>query len=196
MEKNEVYDYLAKVYLDKQPALPANSGGKKRVLWKSYPVFLITALLIMPALLLLAAHPLKRFIPKSRGLYLSPANELINIKFNFTDSEIKKQGYAIALSGLDVSNFKSLQFRLRRLKKYGNLSLRVEMENKPREVASYYLTGIANKWQSYRIALGEFKEISQWDSLKRISFIVEEWNAENKEDCVYIDDIRFIRGEG
>lgn len=199
MEKSEVYDYLAKIYLDKQP--PAAPTAKKsdhqgHILWKKYLLILIAPIIAIPALYFLAARPLKFSIPKARSIYIASANEPIKIKFNFTDSEIKKQGETIALSELDVSGFKYLQLRLRRQKKYGSLSLRVELENGIKENSAYYLTGLANKWQPYNIALGEFKEITRWDSLKRVSFIVEEWNAENKEDCVFVDEIRFAQEKG
>lgn len=197
MEKSEVYDYLAKIYLDKQPAVPTAKGGNHNpALWKKYLLILIIPAIAIPALYILAARPLKFSIPKAHSIYIATANEPIKIKFNFTDSEIKKQGEAIALSDLDVGNFKYLQLRLRRQKKYGALSLRVEVENGLKENASYYLTGLNNNWHSYNIALGEFKEITRWDTLRRVSFIVEEWNAENKEDCVYIDEIKFTQGEG
>ncbi|TAN60065.1 hypothetical protein EPN16_05970 [bacterium] len=196
MEKSEVYDYLAKIYLDKQPAVAATKGGNHNPgLWKKYLLILIIPAIAIPALYLLA-RPLKFSLTKTRSAYIATANEPIKIKFNFTDSQIKKQGEEIALSDLDVSNFKYLQLRLRRQKKYGALSLRVEAENSLKENASYYLTGLSNNWQDYNIALGEFKEITRWDTLSRVSFIVEEWNAENKEDCVYIDEIRFTQGEG
>lgn len=201
MEKSEVYDYLAKIYLDKQPyaaSTTKNSGPKSgdRALWKKYLLILIIPIIVIPALYFLAARSIRLSIPKAHSIYIATANNPIKIKFNFTGSEIKKQGETVTLSDLDVNSFKYLQLRLRRQKKYGNLNLRVEAENNLKENAHFYLTGLNNKWQSYNIALSEFKEITQWNNLKRISFIVEEWNAENKEDCVYIDEIRFTKGEG
>ena len=196
MEKSEVYDYLAKIYLDKQPAVPLARGGNHNPgLWKKYLLILVIPAIAIPALYLLS-RPLRFSLTKTRSIYIATANEPIKIKFNFTDSQIKKQGEEIALSDLDVSNFKYLQLRVRRQKKYGSLSLRAEVENGLKENASYYLTGLSNKWQDYNIAIGEFKEITRWDNLRRVSFIVEEWNAENKEDCVYIDEIKFTQGEG
>jgi hypothetical protein len=196
VEKSEVYDYLAKIYLDKQPAVPAARGSNHNpALWKKYLLILIIPAIAIPALYLLA-RPLKSSLTRARSVYIATANEPIKIKFNFSDSQIKKQGEAIALSDLDVSDFKYIQLRLRRQKKYGALSLRVEAENGLKENASYYLTGLSNNWQDYKIALGEFKEITRWDILRRVSFTIEEWNAENKEDCVYIDEIRFTQGEG
>lgn len=196
MEKNEVYDYLAKIYLDKQPAVVARTDKKNYIPWKRYLFFLIAPVIACLAIYLLIAHSLKLYTSRAHSLYLSTGNELIKIRFDFTDSELKKQGYTITLSDLDAKNFKYLQFRLRRLKKYGSLSLRIEMENDLRENASYYLTEVTNKWQSYSIGFSEFKEITQWDALRRISFIVEEWNAENKDDGVYIDEIRFAQEKG
>lgn len=196
VEKNEVYDYLAKVYLDKQPAADARIDRKNCAPRKRHLLFVIAAVIVCPAIYLLIAHPLKLYTSRARSLYLSTGNEPLKIKFDFTDSQLKKQGYTITLSELDAKNFKFVKFRIRRQKKYGELSLRIEMENNLKENASYYLTGLTNKWQPYAIALGEFREITQWEALKHISFIVEEWNAENKDDCVFIDEIRFTQEEG
>jgi hypothetical protein len=194
VEKNEVYDYLAKIYLDKQPTAVTKDKKKNYILDKKYPFFLIT-LIIAVSLYLLIVPVFKSQTNRINSLYLSTGNEVTEIKFDFTDSQLKKQGHSIEFPGLDVQKHKYLQLRMRRLKKYGALNLRVEIENALKEESSCYLTNISNKWLPYAIALSEFKGITQWGSIKRISFVVEEWNVENKDDCVYIDEIRFTQNK-
>ena len=190
MEKNEVYDYLAKVYLDKQP--PAKSkkeAPNKKYLW----LFLILSTIVLAATVIYKAHPRKFFKVNTYSLSLSTGNELIKIKYNFDNSTTKKEGYTITLSHLNADNFEALEFQGRALSKKNLPKLRVELENDIKETASYYLKALDNKWKNFRIALEDFKGITQWNSLKRISFIVEEWNVENKNDSIYIDEIRLVK---
>ena len=73
------------------------------------------------------------------------------------------------------------------------MHLRVELENSLRENASCYIKDINNKWKRHTVKLSDLKEITRRDDLRRISFIIEEWNAADKDDCVYIDEIRFVK---
>lgn len=191
MQKNEVYDYLAKVYLDKQPSVRSK---KEKSGWRKYPFILIPPIIILPVLyLLLRGHPFTIYSPKAYNVELSTGNELIKIKYNFTDSTLKKEGYTIALSDFNIEGFHTFQFRARRLKDYGSLNVRIEIENSFNESSSYYIHNIKKGWKKFSISLSDFHEITRWDNLKRISFIIEEWNTEDKDDCIYIDEVRIIK---
>ena len=193
MKKSEVYDYLARIYLDKQPC----AGNKNKFAYpKRYALFLIIPLIAIPLIYLFLRYPFKLFRAKTYGLYLATGNEQIKIKYNFANSTLKKEGYTITLSGLGLEDFKLLQFAARRLKNYGAANLRVELENNLKENSSYYVKGIGNKWRQWTIKLSDFKEITRWDNLRRLSFVVEEWNILDNDDCIYIDDIRFTKETG
>ena len=194
MKKSEVYDYLARIYLDKQPC----AGNKKNFGYpKRYALFLIMPIIAIPLIYLFLSYPaFKLFKPKTHALCISTGNEQIKIKYAFTNSTLKKEGYALDISGLGLKDFKLLQFAARRLKNYGAANLRVELENEFKENASYYIKGISNNWRQWTIKLSDFKEITRWDNLMRMSFVVEEWNVSDNEDCIYIDDIRFVKEPG
>lgn len=193
MEKDVVYDYLAKVYLDKQPQAASAASKKKRStsFWK-YALFLILPIIALPSLYIFLRHPLKQHTPKGWSLQLEVGNELIKIRYDFTASDLKKEGYAIALSDLNAQGFRELEFNARRCEDFGAMHLRVELENNYRENAARYVN-LDNKWKRYKIKLGDFKEITAWGGLKKISFIIEDWNVADKDDCVYIDEIRFTK---
>lgn len=195
MEKKEIYDYLAKIYLDDNKRVPKE---KKRNSSKKYWLFLIIAIVLSFCVLFyyfILRYPVSSHKAKLQSLYLATGNELIKIKYNFSeDSTLRKESYTITSPGLNVQNFHHLKFLSRRLKNEGSLNLRVEIENSLKEVAFCYITGLSNKWKEFTITLrDDFKEISRWDNIKRISFVAEEWNIENKEDTMYIDEIRFTR---
>lgn len=190
MEKNEVYDYLARIYLDKQPQAKEKKGLP---VMRFVQFFLIAAVIITAVAYIFFKYPTVIYKPESYGLHLSTGDELLRIQYDFTGLPSRKQGYEIELPGLNVKNFSTLKFRARRLKKGSALNLKVCIENKLKEKASCYINGIAAKWRSFEVPLSAFHEITRWDCISSISFIVEEWNTAEKEDCVYIDAIGLIR---
>lgn len=193
MEKNEVYDYLAKVYLDKQPSAAARPSEKKRPSsFRKYALFLLLPIIMLPSLYLFLRHPVRQRTPKGWSLQLNVGNELIKIRYDFTASDLKKEGYSIALADLNAQGFQELEFNARRRKDFGAAHLRVTLENNFRENAARYVS-MDSKWRRYKIKLSDFKEITAWDKLKNISFIVEEWNVADKDDCIYIDELRFTK---
>ena len=194
MKKNEVYDYLARVYLGKQPS----AGNKKRLIYHNrYALFLIIPLVTVPAVYFFLSHSTPNsFKAKSYALCLSTGNGEIKIKYDFANSTLKKESCALEIPGIGLSDFKLLQFKARRLKNNGAAHLRVELENELKENASYYIEGVGRNWRQWTIKLSDFKEITRWNNLKRLSFVVEEWNVSDDEDCIYIDDIKFIKETG
>ena len=187
MEKNEVYDYLAKLYLHKQPIVREN---KKAVSWKRNALFLMVASIVFLIAYFFLKHPSRTYQPKNYYLSISTADDFIKIKYYFNSAGPKTMAYAIDLQDLDLSGFKALRFAARHLNK-GSLSLRIEIENSLKETSAFYVSAPESKWKEFEIKLEEFRAITEWNNVKSLSFIVEEWNAQAKEDCVYIDAIGF-----
>ena len=189
MEKNEVYDYLAKVYLDKQPITREN---KKVTSWKRNALFLIVPSIIFLTAYFFLKYPLKAYQAKNYYLGIRTADDFIKIKYYFNSAGPKTMAYAIDLRDLDLSGFKALRFEARHLNE-GSLSLRIEIENSLKEISTCYVSGLESAWKEFEVNLEEFHAISEWNNLKSLSFIIEEWNAQAKEDCVYIDAIGFSK---
>ncbi len=189
MEKNEVYDYLAKVYLDKQPLTREN---KKVISWKRNALFLIVPSILFLIAYFFLKYPLKTYQAKNYYLGIRTADDFIKIKYYFNASGVKARAYTIGLEGLDLSGFRTLRFEARHLNQ-GSLSLRIEIENSLKETSAFYVSALESAWKEFEVNLEEFHAISEWNNLKSLSFIVEEWNAQAKEDCVYIDAIGFSK---
>ncbi|MDO8748990.1 MAG: hypothetical protein Q7J72_07765 [Candidatus Omnitrophota bacterium] len=187
MEKNEVYDYLAKVYLDKQPLTREN---KKAASWKRNALFLIVPSIVFLIAYFFLKYPVRLYQPKNYYLSISTADDFIKIKYYFNSAGLKTKAYTIDLQDLDLSGFKALRFEARHLNE-GSLSLRIEIENSLKEASACYVSGLESAWKEFEVNLDEFHAISEWNKLKSLSFIVEEWNAQAKEDCVYINAIGF-----
>jgi hypothetical protein len=61
------------------------------------------------------------------------------------------------------------------------------------EVGSFYLSNISNRWNEFKISLSDFKNISDWSNVKKLNFILEEWNTNNKVGKIYFDDIKILK---
>lgn len=187
MDKKDIYEHLAKIYLD------ASSKRKKKR--KGYPNFLKNIFLAGLVLVFVVSVSLLASFEKDRPynshtlLVLSPGV----IKINFDFNPAKKEIYCLDLNNLNLNKYKTLGFALKKQNYNDNISLRVEFITAFKEKAEVYLKDIPHKWQEYKINLSQFKGISDWSELDRLAFIVEEWNAKEKKGLVYIDNVRVIK---
>ena len=196
MENKEVYDYLAKIYLDKKDNSKKQNRRQNKP-WK-HTLFLIAIVAVTLLTYIILRRVSSAIIkPRKLNMYIANTNELIKIDYNFANSSLKKSGYSMELPALNIEDFQYLAFRARRMKNNKtSLHLKVEIENGYKEKSYVYIKDIGSKWSQYSIKLNDFKEITRRNSLKRISFMVEEWNAEDKSDIIFIDEVRFTQERG
>jgi len=188
MDKKDIYEHLAKIYLD------ASSKRKKKK--KVYPRFfdnIYTISAVFLVILSLVFLPL--FFKKSKVFNSEISLVLLadTAKINFNFNPAKKEVFSLALNKLNLKRFKALGFSVKKAKYNDSISLRVEFENAFKEKSEAYFKNIPSKWQDYKINLSEFKDIVDWSQIKSLSFVVEEWNAKEKSDIVYIDNVRLLR---
>jgi hypothetical protein len=188
MEKQDIYEHLAKIYLD------ASVPGKKK---QTASPHLVRNLLVMTVVLIaglsgaLALNLRKpHTTPQGSELAVVLAEDVIRINFNFDPA--KKETYSLDMKNQDMSNFKTLVFSAKK-SSGGNLALRVDFINTYKEKSEIYFTDITGQWKEYRTELSEFKNISDWSSMKQIVFSIEEWNTKEKSGVVYIENMRLLR---
>lgn len=189
MDKKEIYEHLAKIYLD-----ASLKHKKKRThrysLFKNRYTYLFGIIFIF-SLSLLVFFNITR--PKSLNSEIALILQPEAIKINFHFDPARKEVYSLDLNKLIISRFKTLAFSAKKANYQDNISLRVEFRSAFKEKSEVYLKDISHKWQDYKIAFSEFKNISDWSQISTLSFIVEEWNVREKRGVVYVDNIRFIR---
>lgn len=186
MDKKDIYEHLAKIYLD--------ASTKKTKERKKYPFFknlFFFSLAIIFALTVLSLSNFRR--NKSLDTELSLVLQPDTVKINFHFDLAKKEIYSLNLNRLDLTRFKALGFSLKKANARDTLSLRVEFNNTFKERAEIYVKDVAQHWQDYKINFSEFKNISDWSEMQLLSFIVEEWNTKEKHGVVYLDNVRFLR---
>jgi hypothetical protein len=186
MDKKEIYEHLAKIYLD--------ASAKKKKKNRELPGFKYLIFVFL-ALTLSFTTGLSGFFFRSRQpspqLELVLQHDVSRLDFNFDPA--KKEIYAIKLKKMDLNRFKMLAFALKKHAYQDNVAVRIEFANALNEKSEVYLKNISQRWQDYRIRLGDFKNISDWSAMTDLAFTVEEWNTTQKQGTVYVDNIRLLR---
>jgi hypothetical protein len=187
MDKKDIYEHLAKIYLD-STSLKKKKSKTRSADYKQF--LLIAASVILGILVLFSVFPLRHKFSSSR-LALVLSHDTVKINFRFDPA--KKEIYYWTLNKLNLNNYKTLGFVLKKSNFSGAISLKVEFANRYKEKGEVYLKDIPNKWQEYKIAFSDFKAISDWSEMESLAFVVEEWNTKEASGIIYIDNVRLIK---
>ena len=191
MDKKEIYEHLAKIYLDASLKHKKKRTGIFFSLLKNRYFSFFIAIIALSGLSFFTFSYSKRSKPLNSEIALVLQPDVVKVNFHF--DPVKKEIYSIYLNKLILTRFKALGFSVKKANYQDNISLRVEFTSAFKEKSEVYLKDISHRWQDYKISLSEFKNISDWSEMLRLSFIVEEWNVREKIGVVYIDNIRFLR---
>lgn len=187
MDKKDIYEHLAKIYLDASSKRKKKTKVYSRV---SRNLFLASIIFIFSlGSILLISPPKNKSFNSEVTLMISA--DVLKINFNFNPA--KKEIYSVNLNTLNLNRFKTLAFSAKRANYQDKLSLRVEFTNKFKEKSEVYLKDIPHKWRDYKIDFSEFKNISDWSEMLSLAFVVEEWNTKEKKGILYLDNVRFIK---
>ncbi|MDD2689725.1 MAG: hypothetical protein PHT41_06220 [Candidatus Omnitrophica bacterium] len=188
MDKKDIYEHLAKIYLDASSKKVKKTRGGHPKLFKNI-------LLIGIPVSIFLSISLFTLFSKSR-----PFNSQITLvllpdaaKINFNFDPAKKETYSLDLKKLNLSRFRALGFSVKKTNYQDPISLRIEFINSFKEKSEVYLKTLPPKWQDFKIALSEFKKISDWSEITNLTFTVEEWNVRQKKGVVYIDNVRLLK---
>ena len=189
MNRDEIYDHLAQVYLGKRKE--ADVKHKKQ-----YDVWLFINILIIIIVFASATYGLTAFLTRkspdlrSHVLYTLHKGP-IQIPYNFREESNPIKEFTLAVETIDATKYSKLAFRAR-AKEEGNPGIvKVVLRNTRNEVAYYYISGVDFDWKTYSIPFTEFKDITEWQGLVDISFVLESWNVEKDKGILLIEEIVF-----
>ena len=188
MNRDEIYDHLAQVYLGKRERVEQAKPKPPASAWLIINV-VITAFILTSVVYGLTAFLTQRKDAfKSRVIY-ALNNSPIRLVYSVGGGYPQVKNLTIAVPETDVSKYRRLNLSLRAIN--GNPgTLKVVLKNAREEQASYYLQGVRNRWQDYSISFDEL-DLTDWRSIKDLSFVVEAWNAKDPSGAVLIDNISF-----
>jgi hypothetical protein len=190
VNKKEIYEHLANIYLD-----ASSKSSKKKHRFSAYPktargIFIAGLVMILGAGSFVTYSHIQKFnSPGQVALFLHQDTAKIN--FNFDPA--KKETFSLDLKQLNLTKYKSLCFTVKKTRSNDIISLRVEFTNSFNERSEIYIKDISNKWTEHRIDLASFNQVKYWAQMKELAFSVEEWNAREKSGIVYLDNIRVLK---
>lgn len=188
MTKDEIYEHLAKVYLGKK------KKRKKGNNLRFYTLLFINVvtLPIIIALIVGAVNssPSRGKIKSKNSLGLALNQYPLRINYDFRQRNPQIQDFSINLPEVNAKTFSHLEISLRGADNPPRL-VKIVLENKKKEKAAYYLSGISSNWQKIQIPLNNFEELSDLSVLTKISFVLEAWNVDNQKGGLLVDSIGF-----
>jgi hypothetical protein len=189
MTRDEIYDHLAKVYLGKREGIESVQLKKQPPSWLVINV-VITVFILASVFWGLTAFLTQRddFL-KSRVIF-TLNNSPIRLSYNVGDGMPQTKALSIAVPLVEVKKFKRVNVSLRGLRDGNPKVLKIVLTNTKEENAVYYLQGITNRWREYSLAFEDLN-LTDWDALRDISFVIEAWNADKSAGTVLIDNISF-----
>ncbi len=190
MTRDEIYDHLAKVYLGKRESAVDNKAAKnKSHVWLVINI-VTTAFILASIVYGLTAFFAKRNDELKSRIIFALNNSPIHLAYCVGGEYPQVKNLTIEMPEVDVSKFTRLNLSLRGQEGGNPGTLKVVLTNEKLEKASYYLQGIKDRWQDYSVSFDELN-LTDWSTLKEISFVVEEWNADKQKGAVFIDNISF-----
>ena len=191
MEKKDIYEHLARIYLDSTtPAAKKKSNQRTKSL-KNYFFYAAIPLVagVTIFLLLVSFRPTLKPVSQT-SLVIS--QEPIKFSFNL-DPSAKKQVYDIDLKRLNLAGYTTIVFSLKDTNNKDSLAFRVEFSNAYNERSEMYIRNIDDKWKEYKVSLADFKGITDWTEMAKLSFAIEEWNTKDNKGILYIDNVKFVK---
>jgi len=186
MDKKDIYEHLAKIYLD------ASSKRKKK---SKEPRLFKNLFIASVAVAVISLATVGFYFRHSRNpnteIALVIAPDAVKINFHFDPA--KREIYSVPLNNLDLSRYKALAFSIKQAGYKDDINMRIEFATGFKEKSEIYVRQIPHKWKECRIDLAQFKGINDWSSMLELAFIVEEWNARENKGVVYVDNIRFVK---
>jgi hypothetical protein len=190
MTRDEIYDHLAKVYLGKRESVVETRANKKKShVWLVINI-VTTALILASVVYGLTAFLAKRNDTLKSKIIFALNNSPLRLSYIVGGSYPQVKNLTIAIPNVDLSKFSRVNLSLKGLDGGNPGIVKLILTNQKAEQTAYYLQGIRSRWQDYSISF-ESLNLTDWKSLKDISFVIEAWNADKQSGTVFIDNISF-----
>ena len=190
MTRDEIYDHLAKVYLGKRENVEIVQTKKPQPPSWLLINGVITAFILVSVIWGLTAFLTQRDdLLKSRIIY-TLNNSPIRLSYEVGGEFPQVKQLSIAVPPVDVAKYKQINVSLRGEKNGNPGMVKIVLTNGKDEKASYYLQGVKPRWQDYAINMDHLN-ITDWKTLKDVSFVIEAWNVESRSGTILIDNISF-----
>ncbi len=191
MTKDEIYEHLAQVYLDKK--LPSKQERQKKFFSDSIGKIIVTVVMAFLAFYSLTAFLSHRKDLIRHNIIFALSNAPVRITYNLEHPFPQVKSFSLNVPKVDLREYESLNFSIRGSEQGYPDHVKVVIKNQRNENAFTYIQGVRTKWDQLSIPLSAFQEITDWTSVSEVAFVLEAWNTAKKKGMVLIDDICFSK---
>lgn len=189
MNRDEIYDHLAQVYLGKR----SKAEEKKK---KQFHAWLTINIVITVIILASAFYGLTAFLKQKvssfeNSIIFSLHNGPSRMEYDFEDPFPPTKSFSLSIPKMDVTKYSKINFAIRAKEEGSPGIVKIILKNQKDETAYRYIQGIDLKWKEYSIPLEEFKQITDWTNLTEVTFILESWNVDKRKGMILIGDVSF-----
>ena len=190
MTRDEIYDHLAQVYLGKRDKVEEK---KKKPTFNAWLVIniVITAVILVSAFYGFTAFLTQRNDPARKSVIFALTNGPIRIIYDLNEPYPQIKTFSLSVPDVNASKYKSLRFSIRGLEEGYPGVVKIIVKNQKNETASVFIKDVRLKWQDMSIPFEEFSQITDWNEITEVSFVLEAWNAEKKKGIVLLEDVCF-----
>jgi hypothetical protein len=190
MNRDEIYDHLAKVYLGKRESISPKKSKPRRVNHSLLVInIVITAVITISAVCGFTAFLTRRADLKSQVFY-ALNNNPIRIVYDLNEPYPATKTFSISIPSKDASKYKVLNVSLRGMDGAYPGIVKVVIANQKNEQAIYYIQNVQNTWQKASIPF-EKLNLTDWTTITEVSFVLEAWNVDFRRGTVLIDGVSF-----
>lgn len=189
MNRDEIYDHLAKVYLGKKSSVQEIKKKKMNSAWLAMNI-VITLFILASTFYGFTAFLNRQQVDLKNRVVYSLNNNPIRIVYDLGYPYPPVKTFALTIPTKDISKFSKLNVSIRGMDTGYPGVVKLILSNQKNETSTYFLQDIGVDWQHVSIPLEKF-HLTDLTSVTDLSFVLESWNVQSKKGIVLVDDISF-----
>jgi hypothetical protein len=189
MNRDEIYDHLAKVYLGKKNSIQETKKKKINSAWLAMNI-VITLLILASSFYGFTAFLNRQQIDLKNKVVFSLNNNPIRIVYDLEYPYPPVKSFSLSIPTKDISKFSKLNVSVRGMDAGYPGVVKLILTNQKNEKATYFLQDIGVDWQHISIPLEKFR-MTDFTTVTDLSFVLESWNVQSKKGTMLVDDISF-----
>ena len=189
MNRDEIYDHLAKVYLGKKSSVQEIKKKKMNSAWLAMNI-VITLFILASTFYGFTAFLNRQQVDLKNRVVYSLNNNPIRIVYDLGYPYPPVKTFALTVPTKDISKFSKLNVSIRGMDTGYPGVVKLILSNQKNEKSTYFLQDIGVDWQHVSIPLEKF-HLTDMTNVTDLSFVLESWNVQSKKGIVLVDDISF-----
>ena len=114
----------------------------------------------------------------------------LKLEYDVDSPNVAFCGFWSKLQKSNAKKFKNLVLYIKGDTAAGyTAQFKIELKNSKKEVGTYLLNGITNKWKKFSAPLKEFAGLNDLSSLEELVITFDDVNTTAKSGIIYIDDV-------